>query len=41
MNYARDGDQRRHAIIVAQHHCQLYDLKNLTKAQLNALDDYL
>ena len=41
VNYARDGDQRRHAIIVAQHHRQLYDLKNLTKAQLDALDDYL
>ena len=43
VNYARDRDQRNQAIIVVQHHRQLYDCAHLIKAQLDALenDEYL
>ena len=40
LGYARDGDARDRAVIVANHHRQLCNFRNLTQEQLNNLDDY-
>ena len=40
IKYAKDAAARDRAVMVAQHHRQLCSFKNLTRAQLNNLDDY-
>ena len=40
INYAKDADARDRAVIVANHHRQVCNFKNLNQAQLNNLDDY-
>ena len=40
VNYARNGDARSQAVMVVQHHRQLTDFANLTKQQIDNMDDF-
>ena len=41
VNYARDRDVRSQAVMVVQHHRQLIDFANLTKLQIDNMDDFI
>ena len=41
INYARDGNQRRHVVMVVQHHRQFVDFMNLTMEQIDSMDDFI
>ena len=41
LNISKDADQREMVQIVVNHHRQLLDFKNLSKAQIDNMDNFL
>ena len=41
INYAKDLDSRDRVMMMVNHHRQLIDFENLTKAQMDNMDDFL
>lgn len=41
INYSKDPNRRDQVMMVVNHHRQLYDFKNLTKQQMDNMDDFI